>query len=75
MKKIRSLYLVGQTRIHVDLVEELGDFLEVEVVLKPGQSETEATQIAEQLLAEFGIEKDDLQSRAYVDLLHSYRSA
>ncbi len=71
VKKVRSLYLVGQTRIHMDKVEELGDFLEIEVVLRDGQPEAEGTEIAERLLRELGINKGDLQSKAYIDLLHS----
>ena len=31
VKKNRTLYMVGQTRVHVDQVEGLGDFMELEV--------------------------------------------
>jgi predicted adenylyl cyclase CyaB len=69
VKKQRTLYLVGQTRVHLDRVEGLGDFLELEVVLRPEQSESEGKEIAEALLASFGIEKQQLIAEAYVDLL------
>ena len=69
VKKVRSLYLAGQTRIHLDQVEGLGDFLEFEVVLKPGQADAEGTQIAQALMGEFGVQPADLIQVAYVDLL------
>ena len=69
VKKKRLLYMVGQTRVHIDEVDGLGDFLELEVVLRPGQSEFEGIKIAEGLMTEFGIAADDLRGEAYIDLL------
>ena len=69
VKKVRTLYLIGQTRVHIDQVQDLGDFLELEVVLRPEQSEAEGRKIAESLLSDFRIDKADLVAEAYVDLL------
>jgi predicted adenylyl cyclase CyaB len=69
VKKIRTLYIVGQTRIHLDQVEGLGDFLELEVVLQSGQSDADGKRIAAALLSEFGIEQPQMLAEAYVDLL------
>jgi predicted adenylyl cyclase CyaB len=69
VKKTRALYLIGQTRVHIDRVNGLGEFLELEVVLRPGQSEAEGKKIAKALLAEFGISKEQLLAEAYIDLL------
>ena len=71
VKKTRVLFLIGQTRVHIDAVEGLGDFLELEVVLRAGQTEDEGRQIADGLLTEFGIKSDQLVAKAYVDLLAS----
>jgi predicted adenylyl cyclase CyaB len=69
VRKTRLLYLAGQTRIHIDRVEGLGDFLELEVVLREGQSEAEGQSIAGALLARFEIDPSALVANAYVDLL------
>ena len=60
VRKQRRLYRVGQTRVHLDRVEDLGDFVELEVVLDPGQTETEGTAIAEDLMRRFAIRASSL---------------
>lgn len=74
VKKRRSLYLVGDTRIHVDEVDGLGHFLELEVVLQPGQTAEEGRAIAESLMAELGVRPEDLLEGAYIDLLERPRA-
>ncbi|MFH1183959.1 MAG: class IV adenylate cyclase [Chloroflexota bacterium] len=69
VEKVRHLYLVGQTRVHLDEVKGLGHFLELEVVLQPGQSDREGHLIAEELISQLGIERRDLLESAYMDLL------
>jgi predicted adenylyl cyclase CyaB len=71
VKKRRDLYLVGQTRVHIDRVEGLGDFLELEVVLREDQDEIEGRRIAAELLSKFAIDGQQLVAKAYVDLLAS----
>jgi len=69
VKKTRYLYLVGQTRVHLDDVQGLGQFMELEVVMRDGQGDAEGQAIAEDLMASLGVERDDLIVGAYMDLL------
>jgi predicted adenylyl cyclase CyaB len=69
VKKRRYLFLTGQTRIHLDDVEGLGKFLELEVVMLPGQPTTEGEKIARDLMDKLGIRSADLIAGAYVDLI------
>jgi len=61
--------LVGQTRIHIDEVEGLGSFLELEVVLQEGQQPEEGMAIATALMEKLGVKKKDLIAGAYIDLI------
>ena len=69
VRKVRYLYLVGQTRVHLDDVEGLGQFMELEVVLEDAQSDADGQQVAEELMNKLGVHQDDLLEGAYVDLL------
>jgi predicted adenylyl cyclase CyaB len=72
--KVRHLYRVGQTRVHLDTVIGLGEFIELEVVLGPGQSQRDGERIAGQLMERLGIHEDDLIDVAYIDLLEAQQS-
>ncbi|CAI5443787.1 unnamed protein product [Caenorhabditis angaria] len=69
VKKVRTLVIFEQTRIHIDQVEGLGDFMELEVCLKPEESLEDGQKIAEKLRADLGVAEDDLLTDAYMDML------
>jgi adenylate cyclase class IV len=69
VRKERILLLAGPTRIHLDKVEGLGDFLELEVTLHGDQTEADGTVIARDLMARLAIRPAQLVSGAYLDLL------
>jgi len=71
VRKTRYLYMVGQTRIHLDEVEGLGHFIELEVVMREGQNDAEGQAIAEDLMRRLGVRKEALIEGAYMDLLES----
>jgi predicted adenylyl cyclase CyaB len=72
IRKQREIYVVGQTRIHLDRVEGLGEFLELEFVVKGDQTDTEGKKILEEVMGKLGIEGKDLINCAYIDLLTGY---
>lgn len=69
VKKSRMLYMIGQTRVHIDQVEGLGNFLELEVVLTDEQDTSDGQQIAKDLMNILDIRSEDLIANAYIDLL------
>ena len=67
--KKRTLYKVGRTRVHLDTVQDLGHFLELEVVLEDNESIEAGVREAHQLMASLGISPSQLVGGAYMDLL------
>jgi predicted adenylyl cyclase CyaB len=68
VRKRRRLYLVDRTRIHLDAVEGLGSFVELEVVLNEGESPAQGMDTAKQIMKSLGIADSQLVRGAYVDL-------
>jgi len=75
VRKHRILYLAGRTRIHLDRVEGLGDFLELEVVLREGETPDDGVLEAGRLMSRLGVGPEQLLDCAYVDLLAANGSA
>ena len=69
VRKHRTVFLVGRTRVHLDRVSGLGNFLELEVVLEDGEPADAGVREAQHLMARLGVEPSQLVEGAYVDLL------
>jgi adenylate cyclase len=69
--KHRTVYMVGRTRVHLDRVQGLGDYMELEVVLAPDESPEDGVREAHALMARLGIEQASLVTGAYHDLLRT----
>ena len=68
VRKRRTVYMVGRTRVHLDEVEGLGEFIELEVVLD-GAEDSGGEAEAARLMAELRIAEDDLIETSYIDLI------
>ena len=69
IKKTRKFFLIGRVRIHIDNIENLGDFIEFEVVLSEDEDISEGVAEIQKLIGQFGINNDSLIDCAYVDLI------
>jgi adenylate cyclase class IV len=69
VRKRRTLYLIGPTRVHLDRVDGLGDYVELEVVRQPHETTSQGMAIANDLMDKLGIPRKGLLDKAYIDLL------
>jgi predicted adenylyl cyclase CyaB len=69
IRKYRTLFLVGRTRVHLDRVEGLGHFLELEVVLVDDEPTEQGVREAGELMDRLGIQPSQLIEGAYLDLM------
>lgn len=68
--KHRTVFMAGRTRIHLDKVEGLGHFLELEVALVDGETNGEGIAVVYDLLEKLGIHQDKLVAESYLDMLN-----
>lgn len=71
VRKRRRVVMVGRTRVHLDEVEGLGHFLELEVVLRDDEPACDGIDEAEALMTRLGVQPQWLVQGAYLDLLTS----
>lgn len=71
VKKERALFFSGRTRIHLDAVQGLGNFLELEVVLRKAESHASGEAEARVLMEQLRLSPDALVSCSYIELLEA----
>lgn len=69
VNKWRDLLMVGRTRVHIDCVDNLGLFLELEVQLRDDESEADGAAVADELMRALGIADEQRVAVPYVELL------
>jgi predicted adenylyl cyclase CyaB len=68
VEKVRTVFLHGRTRIHLDRVAGLGEFLELEVVLADHEQSAQGVAEAHELLMRLGIGESQLIEGSYLEL-------
>ncbi|MGI9534775.1 MAG: CYTH domain-containing protein, partial [Thermodesulfobacteriota bacterium] len=65
------LYLYNRTRIHMDIVDDLGEFIELEVIMGRDDNHLNGKEEARSLINQLKIAEEDLINCSYIDLLES----
>lgn len=68
--KQREIYFIGHVKFHIDQVEGLGGFVEIEAIDKDGSIGAEALERdCRYFMDAFGIREEDLLSHSYSDMV------
>lgn len=70
VKKTREIYFIGNVKFHIDIVDGLGGFCEIEAIDDSHAPDREKLLAqCQHYMAELGIRADELIDRSYSDLL------
>jgi adenylate cyclase class 2 len=67
--KMREIFLIGNVRVHIDSVKNLGNFFEFEAVYQDPKDEPQEHLKVAQLIKDFEIPEVDLMNDSYRELL------
>lgn len=75
VEKTREILLINQVRVHLDQVNGLGTFIELEAEFEVDTAEAREKELRKvaDLVQSFGINKADLQTSGYMDLMEKKR--
>jgi predicted adenylyl cyclase CyaB len=71
VRKRRELWLLDNVRIHLDAVDGLGTFLELEAVVDATHDDARCREQVHRLLPAFGVDEADCLRASYSDLLRA----
>jgi predicted adenylyl cyclase CyaB len=70
--KRRDIYFLDNVKVHLDTVDDLGTFVEIEAIDEDGSRSVESLEAqCRRLMAAFGIDRGQLVPHSYSDLLAS----
>lgn len=67
--KTRQYYVLGQVTACLDQVEDLGTFLELEIIVENDDEKEQALSVLLDLIKRLGYKKEDLIRRSYLSML------
>ena len=67
--KEREIYYLDNVKVHLDVVKDLGEFVEIEAAGNPGDDQNKLEQQVNELMDRFSLRETDLIANSYSDLL------